>query len=400
MSTDSIIRMPQLGLTMTEGLIVEWLANPGQQVTAGEVLFVVETDKIANEVVADRDGVFGQAIVPAGETVPVGTVIGEWAGAPAGTASAPVAAAPAPAVATLASTAPPAPRAAGDRLVATPHARKLARERGLDLADIAGSGPKGRIKAADVLNARAAAPAPQAAPRPTPPAGAVRRAMSPGQQVVATRMAQSKREVPHFYLEAEADVGALLELHRRLKAKPQFKALTLTHWIVLALGRALAAEPLFRTIHDDGQHLELPGSDVALAVAAERGLYVPVVRNVGALSLPEAAAECDRLTQAARAGRITQADSGGGATCISNLGATRVKKLFPIIMPGQSSILGLGRTNELFRPDAAGKPRLARELGLVFSFDHRVYNGIDGARLLGCVVEALEAPVDLLLPPV
>jgi pyruvate dehydrogenase E2 component (dihydrolipoamide acetyltransferase) len=389
--------MPQLGLTMTEGLIVEWLANPGQQVTAGDVLFVVETDKIANEVVADRDGVFGQAIVAAGETVPVGTVIGEWAGSNAAAPTAPAAAAPAPQPAPVVA-APAALRAPGDRVVATPHARKLARERGLDLADIAGSGPKGRIKAADVLNAKAAAPAPQAAPCPA--AEAVRRALSPGQQVVATRMAQSKREVPHFYLEAEADVGALLELHRQLKAKPQFKALTLTHWIVLALGRALAAEPLFRTVYDDGQHLELPGSDVALAVAAERGLYVPVVRNAGARSLPEAAAECDRLTQAARAGRITQADSGGGATCISNLGATRVRKLFPIIMPGQSSILGLGRTNELFRPDAEGKPRLARELGLVFSFDHRVYNGIDGARLLGRVVEALEAPVDLLLPPV
>ena len=398
MSTDSIIRMPQLGLTMTEGLIVEWLANPGQNVTAGEVLFVVETDKIANEVVADRDGVFGQAIVPAGETVPVGTVIGEWAGgnAVAASAAAPAAVAPTPAIAPAAAT--PAPRAPGDRIVATPHARKLARERGLDLADVAGSGPKGRIKAADVLNAKSAAPLPKAAPRPAAPAAAVRRALTPGQQVVATRMAQSKREVPHFYLEAEADVGALLELHRQLKSKPQFKALTLTHWIVLALGRALASDALFRTVYDDGQHLELPGSDVALAVAAERGLYVPVVRNVGALSLPEAAAESDRLTQAARAGRIGPADSGGGATCISNLGATRVRKLFPIIMPGQSSILGLGRMNEVFRPDAAGKPRLARELGLVFSFDHRVYNGIDGARLLGRVVEALEAPVDLLLP--
>ena len=118
MSTDSIIRMPQLGLTMTEGLIVEWLANPGQNVTAGEVLFVVETDKIANEVVADRDGVFGQAIVPAGETVPVGTVIGEWAGgnAAAAAASAPAAVAPAPASAPVVTTS--APGAPGDRIKA------------------------------------------------------------------------------------------------------------------------------------------------------------------------------------------------------------------------------------------------------------------------------------------
>lgn len=399
MSIDSNIRMPQLGLTMTEGQIVEWLASPGQKVAAGDVLFVVETDKIANEVVADRDGVFGAAIVPAGETVPVGTVIGQWADGGAPAAVAPIRATAAAASAPPAVSPPAVPRAPGERIIATPHARKLARERGVDLAAIQGSGPKGRIKAADVGAARAAPSVSGSTRVAVALTSAVRRTMTPAQQVVATRMAQSKRDVPHFYLEAEADLGALVALHRQVKTKPSFGTLTLTHWIVLALGRAIASEPLFRTVYDDGQLLELPASDVALAVAAERGLYVPVVRAVATLSLPAAAAECDRLTQAARAGRLTQPDSGGGATCISNLGATRVSRLFPIIMPGQSSILGLGRAHEIFRPDAEGRPRAVRELPLVFSFDHRVYNGIDGARLLGKVVEALESPLDLLLPP-
>jgi pyruvate dehydrogenase E2 component (dihydrolipoamide acetyltransferase) len=221
--------------------------------------------------------------------------------------------------------------------------------------------------------------------------------MSAAQRTVAARMAQSKREIPHFYLDAAADVGPLLELHKTIKSRPACEGLTVTHWIVQALGVALEQEPLFRRVwHDDGL-LELPDSDVALAAATDKGLYVGVARRVGTRSLLANSRALNDVTQRARGGRLGPEDSGGGATCVSNLGGTRVRHVFPIILPGQSSILGVGRTEALFRPDTAGQPVIRQELGLVLACDHRVLNGIDGARLLDAVIARLEDPLSLLL---
>lgn len=385
---------------MTEGTVVEWLVRPGQAVQPGDLLYICETEKIANEIAADEAGTIASLVVAAGETVPVGTVLATWVGAEgavgAGAESARAAPPPAEATATVSAEAIGFPSAGDRRRLATPHARKLARARGIDLALVPGSGPKGRIKAADVLAAaRSAAPA---APAPRAPAAeAVGVPMSAAQRTVAARMAQSKREIPHFYLDAAADIGALLELHRTIKQRPGCAALTVTHWIVQALGVALEEEPLFRRVwHEDGL-LELPGSDVALAAATDKGLYVGVARKVGTRSLLANSAALDDITQRARSGRLGPEDSGGGATCVSNLGGTRVRHVFPIILPGQSSILGVGRTESLFRPDAHGQPVIKQELGLVLACDHRVLNGIDGARLLDAVINRLEDPLSLLL---
>ena len=385
---------------MTEGTVVEWLVRPGQAVQPGDLLYICETEKIANEIATDEAGTIASLVVAAGDTVPVGTVLATWVGAEgavgAGAESTRAAPSPAAAIATVSAEAIGLPSAGDRRRLATPHARKLARARGIDLALVPGSGPKGRIKAADVLAAaRSAAPA-VPAPR-APAAEAVGVPMSAAQRTVAARMAQSKREIPHFYLDAAADIGALLELHRTIKQRPGCAALTVTHWIVQALGVALEEEPLFRRVwHEDGL-LELPGSDVALAAATDKGLYVGVARKVGTRSLLANSAALDDITQRARSGRLGPEDSGGGATCVSNLGGTRVRHVFPIILPGQSSILGVGRTESLFRPDAHGQPVIKQELGLVLACDHRVLNGIDGARLLDAVITRLEDPLSLLL---
>lgn len=402
MGADAAIRMPQLGLTMTEGLLVEWLAKPGHPIAAGQLLFVVETDKIANEVAADRDGMLAEILVPAGETVPVGTVIAQWSGAEAAAEreTTPVRAAaaearmhpqPVPASPPAPAPAPPAGGAAAStRLLATPHARKLARAQGIDLRQLRGSGPKGRIRGVDVRQA----------------AGAVARTLEPAatripltapQQVVAARMVKSKQEIPHFYLEAEANIGDLLALHRQLKPRAEFGKLTLTHWIVHAVGLAIAAQARFRRVFDNGEYVELAGSDVALAAATDRGLYVPVARAVATQTLAANAERIEALVRRAREGRLTAAESTGGATCVSNLGGSGVRRVLPIILPGQSSILGVGRLNELFRPDATGAPKLAREIALVLSCDHRVLNGIDGARFLEAITARLEDPLSLLL---
>jgi pyruvate dehydrogenase E2 component (dihydrolipoamide acetyltransferase) len=401
-SVERAIRLPKLGLTMTEGTVVEWLVRPGQAVAPGDLLYICETEKIANEIAADEAGTIGSLVVGPGETVEVGTVLATWADAGGAATSA---------SATLATSAPPVPAMATPpparmtatprvdaRLLATPHARKLARARGIDLSTLAGSGPKGRIKASDVL-AATMAPAAQTVvtANAAAPAAAQPIAMTAAQRTVAARMAQSKREIPHFYLDAAADVGALLELHRQAKTRPGCAGLTLTHWIVQALGLALEAEPLFRRVwHDEGL-LELPDSDVALAAATDKGLYVGVARRVGRHTLMHNSTALNELTQRARSGRLSAQDSGGGATCVSNLGGTRVRHVFPIILPGQSTILGVGRTESLFRPDAHGAPVLRQELGLVLACDHRVLNGMDGARLLDAVVARLEDPLSLLL---
>jgi len=400
-SAERAIRLPKLGLTMTEGTVVEWLVTPGQAVQAGELLYICETEKIANEIAADEAGTIGELLVQPGETVEVGTVLATWAGSPLAAATSPaVKPAPPPTPAPLTPAPTPAAVPARDgRLLATPHARKLARARGVDLSLVAGTGPKGRIKACDVPASPVAAQrVPDAAVRTAAASGVAQPVgLTAAQRTVAARMAQSKREIPHFYLEAAADLGALLDLHRQAKTRPGCAMLTVTHWIVQAVGLALEAEPTYRRVWQNDGVVELPDSDVALAAATDKGLYVGVARQVGRHTLSHNAQALSELTQRARAGRLNPQDNGGGAICVSNLGGTRVRRVYPIILPGQSSILGVGRTEAVFRPDAQGQPALRQELGLVLACDHRVLNGMDGAQFLDAIVARLEDPLSLLL---
>lgn len=393
------IRLPKLGLTMTEGTIVEWLVHPGQTVAVGDLLYVCETEKIANEIAAEEAGTIGELLVAAGETVEVGAVLATWAGAAAAPdgpgPEATVAAASAPPARPDAPVSTPIAMDAGaGRVIATPHARKLARARGIDLKQIVGTGPKGRIKASDVPTGAPIAPQPSlaaaaAAPRPV--------ALSGAQRTVAARMVESKREIPHFYVETSVALDELLALHRQIKKRAGCEMLTVTHWIVQAVGLTLEAEPAFRRVWQNDGVVELPNSDVALAAATDRGLYIGVAREIGRHTLLHNARALTALTERARAGRLNREDSGGGAICVSNLGATRVRHVFPIILPGQASILGVGRSEAVFRPDPEGRPIPRQELSLVLACDHRVLNGIDGARLLEAIATRLEDPLSLLL---
>ncbi|MCC7121002.1 MAG: E3 binding domain-containing protein, partial [Gammaproteobacteria bacterium] len=223
MSAERAIRLPKLGLTMTEGTLVEWLVQPGQTVQAGDLLYICETEKIANEIAADEGGTIGALLVEPGMTVEVGTVLATWAGSPLSVAppALPSVTAALPAAANGLPDAGATSASARDgRLLATPHARKLARARGVDLSLIVGTGPKGRIKACDVPSAASAVAPRAAAPAVATPPGVAQAVVSTAaQRTVAARMAQSKREIPHFYLDTAADVGALLDLHRQAKAR-------------------------------------------------------------------------------------------------------------------------------------------------------------------------------------
>jgi len=384
------LRLPQFGLTMTEALIAEWAVSAGQSVAIGDLLYVAETDKIANEVIADRAGVIETILVPQGETVPVGSPLATWQSDSTSVSdigqkleqSLPVAI---EATGTPVLTAETISTASGERIVATPQARKLAREKGVDLKTIIGSGPKGRIKAADVQTTDPAPESIQAAV-PTGSASTIR-------SIIARRMTESKQQIPHFYLTANAEISELLWLHQGMKKNPELSQLTLTHWIATAVSLALASDGLLRTIYHQGQWLELPDADVGIAVATDSGLYAPVARNLDFGVLGDNAAQINEIIERCRADDPPEDRLQGGATTVSNLGNYQVAQIFPIINPGQSSILGVGRTQELFRPDDQGAPKLCKELHLVLACDHRVFNGTDGARFLEAICGFLQQPM-------
>lgn len=420
MSADLL--MPKLGLTMTEGLLMEWKVAPGEAFSRGQLLFVVETDKAATDIEAEADGVLAERLVEEGETVPVGTPVGRLVPA-AGGESPPPPPPPSPSVPLpvpearsesrpqAAAVAPPpsvvvqlVARQAGGRVVATPLARRIARERGIDLSSVTGSGPRGRIKLADVERATPAA-APAASPAIGQAAGkqatgeqaAARRVRpSPIQAAMARRLSQVKQGVPHFYLSVEAEVSALLELRAALNADSTRPKLTLTHFVLAAVGRSLAEQPGINRIWADGEIVEFSATHVSMAVEAEAGLYVPVVRDAGSASLDRVAAEARAAMEKARSGRLSAAEMEGAAIAVSNAGMHDVTWLTPIINAGQSAILGVGSVRELFRPDAEGAPALRREMGLVFSGDHRVHTGVEGLTFLNRVRTYLETPLRLL----
>lgn len=408
MSESANIVMPKLGLTMTEGLLSSWRVAPGDDVRQGDILFIVETEKVATEIEANADGRIGELVVHEGDTVPVGAVVATWK-VEAGTAPssgdtepAPKAAEPvAPAAAKPQEAAPQAVVASlakrGSRIIATPLARRMAREKGVDLSAVSGTGPRGRIKLKDVLAAQAKPSASAPKQAATPVAGASRRPATAIEKVVARRLGEAKQTIPHFYVHAEADVTRLLEIRTELNAENSGPKLTLTHFIAAAVGCALRRMPDVDAIWDNEEIVALGMTDVGIAVNTERGLLVPVLRNAGSLPLGGIAAAMSELVQRARDGRLAADDFQGGAISISNVGMFGASYLVPIINPGQSAILGVAATKQVFRPDADGRPVLRQEMGLVLSCDHRLLDGVKAARFLDLVVRLLQQPLSLLM---
>lgn len=370
------ILMPKLGLTMTEGLLAEWKVAPGDTVTAGEVIFVVETDKISNEIEASAAGVIGALLVAEGETVPVGAMVatmGETTQTPSSRVI------PQPAAAT----------AATHRIIATPLARRRATKAGIDLATLSGSGPRGRIMAQDVTTAPvAAAPAPNTIHE-----------LGAYQRVAARRLTEAKRDIPHFYVFADADVTSLLALREELNADPLQARLSVNAFVIAAVARTLRGFPEMNRVWAGDALRTLPTIDLGMAVEGPKGLVAPVLRALGGLTLDEVAQAAEAMIASARAGKLSSRDLEGGAVAISNVGMFGVSGLLPIINPGQSSILGVGAAQPAFRPDASGAPVLRQMLHLALSCDHRVIDGALAARFLQALCRRLEAPAALLRRP-
>jgi pyruvate dehydrogenase E2 component (dihydrolipoamide acetyltransferase) len=376
---ESAIVMPKLGLSMSEGLIAEWNVKPGDEVTAGQILFVVETDKISNEIEAPADGRILQVLVGEGETVDVGTPVLLWTGpgqaaAPAADITAPEQPEPVPEALRI------EPRN-GVRLRSTPFARRLAKQGGVDILSCTGTGPRGRIQARDVRAALEQAPA-----KP-PPKGRDLRAL------IAARVTRSKAEIPHFYVTADAAFDALNALRRDLNADPQAPGkLSVTAFLTAAVARALRLLPEANVVWRDGRAAPLPGIGIGLAVETPAGVMAPVVRIEAGDGLHIIAGKLDAAIVRARAGRMGAADAGEAAIGISNVGMFNVRALTPIIDPDQTYMLGVGAPRAVFRPGQDGAPVAVQEVTLALACDHRAVDGAGAARFLATIVELLEQP--------
>lgn len=405
MASRDPITMPKLGLTMQEGLLSSWLVKPGNKVKAGDVIFIVETDKIANEVEASGDGEIGRIIVAEGETVPVGTVLATWADGDSVSAGEITKKTPvAPSGSNPASSRSQPLESSKGRLIATPLARRLARQAGLELQAVAGTGSGGRIMAADVQAAKERASGDETLPAghaalpemiESQPALSIR-AVSQFRKVTAQRLTLSKQTIPHFYVMAEAEITSLDRLRGELNAMEGVQRVSVNHFIVYAVARALSRMPDMNAVWLDNGIQSLKQADVGIAVEVEAGVLAPVLRGAGEMSLDGMVAAAGRLVAAARDGKLKSDELTGGAVTVSNVGMHGASYLVPIINPGQSMILGVGAAKKVFRPDVDGKPALCTEIGLVLSCDHRIIDGVAAAKFLNKIKSYLESPLALL----
>lgn len=386
MSEPSPIVMPKLGLTMSEGLIAEWCVKPGDTVQAGQVLFVVETDKISNEIEAPADGTIVDVLAGVGATVAVGLPVATWTGPAQGNVAMSEAAPEAVAAPVKAQPVPAALN--GERRLSTPFARRLAQQGGIDIATITGSGPRGRIKACDVqaaLSERSSTSAPSA--------GRGRDLRS----LIAARVSRSKAEIPHFYVDADARFDALTALRRELNDDPMAQQkLSVTAFLGAAVARALASRLEANVVWRDGRAVPLQGLAIGIAVEAPGGVMAPVVPFGGGIY--EFATALDGAVERARGGRLGAADVGEAAIGISNVGMFRVRALTPIIDPDQTFMMGVGAPHTSFRADEKGAPVAVQEVTLSLACDHRAIDGAAAARFLATIVELIEHPTRLLVP--
>jgi pyruvate dehydrogenase E2 component (dihydrolipoamide acetyltransferase) len=412
------ITMPRLSDTMEAGVIATWHKRVGEPVTAGDVIADIETDKAIMELEAYDDGVLERILVAEGESAPIGTPIGVIGD---GTSPAAAPEEPAPAAATTAPQAEPVPAAgepgnpSGDgRPPASPLARRLARERGVDLDTVAGSGPHGRIIRADIEAAAAPAPAaPAAAPAPaaatpaaaTPAAAPASEAddvekvpLPTMQRVAAARLTQSKQEAPHIYLTRAVDVTELLALRGTLNtslAAAGGPKLSVNDLVVKAVAGALRAHPEINVSFAGDSVLRHRRVHVGVAVAVPSGLLVPVVRDADRKSVSEIAAETREKSARARDRKLRPEEMSGGTFTVSNLGMYGIEQFTAVINPPEAAILAVGAAAEEIRP-RDGVPVVRSIMRITLSCDHRVVDGATGAVFLQTLTAMLEAPLRIL----
>jgi pyruvate dehydrogenase E2 component (dihydrolipoamide acetyltransferase) len=403
----SEVVMPQMGADMQEGTILRWLKREGDAVRRGEIIAEIETDKANVEIEAYESGVLRRILLPEGTTVPVGQVIAVIA-APeddisqyeaAAAVAAPKPAVPPPQRAVAVAEAPPAE---AGRIRASPAARRLAEELGVDLSGVQGTGPDGRILRGDIEAAAKtleAAPAAPAAPPAAAPAEAP--AAAPGvsrmRQAIARRMTQSKREAPHYYLTMDIDMTEVERLRRQLNDAAEGEVhISVNDVIVKAVAKALQRHPIFNSWFVDGQVQQQEALNIGVAVALEEGLIAPAILDCGRKSLAEIARASRDVAERARSGVLKAEEYTGATFTVSNLGMYEVETLIAIIPPPQTAILGVGAVGKVAAVQD-GEIVVRERMKVALSADHRVTDGALGARFLAEVRKFLENPISLLV---
>lgn len=385
--------MPKLGLTMTEGVLLEWHVGAGDEFRAGDMLFVVETEKVANEVQADIDGIIDELLVEEGDIVPVGMPLATLKGGRVSELPEKVVTTAEAAVSAVAIE----PRqfvkdSDSSRIISTPLARKRARELGVDLSRVAGSGPGGRIKVNDLDHLGDSVA--QEMPRLQSEHGLQAQEISPSaaRLAIARRVSAAKTNVPHFYITQDVEVSALQVFRATINKRSPEIRISITHLLIKALGVAMAELPTTNRIWVDDKILAFNQVDIGMVTETADGLRVPIIRDAGRRTLEEVAIEARTLASRAQDGSLTQKEVGGGSVSISNVGMFGASSLIPIINAPQAMILGVGSEQALFRPDEAGHPVLHKEICLTLACDHRVHDGADAARLLARLARILKNP--------
>jgi pyruvate dehydrogenase E2 component (dihydrolipoamide acetyltransferase) len=423
------ILMPALSPTMEEGTLAKWLVKEGDVVKSGQIIAEIETDKATMEFEAVDEGTIGRILVAEGSAgvkvnTPIAVLVED--GESADTAPKPVAVAAAPVAAvavaaTVAVAAPAAPKGTGARVFASPLARRIAAEKGLDLSKVQGSGPHGRIVRSDVEGAKVAvasaavAAAPVAAPAAAPVA-----AMATGpstdivlktyadrpftevkldgmRKTIAARLTEAKQTVPHFYLRRDIELDALMAFRGQLNAKLEARGvkLSVNDFIIKACALALQQVPAANAVWAGDRVLQFKKSDVAVAVAIEGGLFTPVLKDAEAKSLSALSAEMKDLAKRARDRKLAPHEYQGGSFAISNLGMFGIDNFDAIINPPHAAILavGAGVAKAIVKDGAVV---VGTVMSVTLSVDHRVIDGALGAQLLQAIKDNLENPLAML----
>ncbi len=424
------ILMPALSPTMEEGTLAKWLVREGDAVKSGQVMAEIETDKATMEFEAVDEGIVGKLLVAEGTAgvkvnTPIAVILedgesmGAMPAAKAAPAAAPVAVASAP-VQASAPAAVAAPKADGARVFASPLARRIAADKGLDLTKVAGSGPHGRIVKADVEGAKpvasaaaapaVAAPAPAAAPAMAQSASAetVKKMFADREYVevpldgmrktIAARLTEAKQTIPHFYLRRSVELDALMAFRETLNKGLEARGvkLSVNDFIIKACALALQTVPNANAVWAGDRVLRLKPSDVAVAVAIEGGLFTPVLRDAHLKTLSALSGEMKDLAARAKTRKLAPQEYQGGSFAISNLGMMGVENFDAVINPPHGSILavGAGLKKPVVKKD--GTVGVATVMSMTLSVDHRVIDGALGAEFLKAIVENLENPVAML----
>ncbi len=406
----TLVQLPRLSDTMEEGVIAKWHVAVGDKVKRGQVIAEIETDKATMEFESFDAGVVLELVAPEGKTLPIGAPIavfgqagedpkaalvrGSAAPGSDGAAKAATAAAPVAVAAPAAVAATPAAVARDDgRIAASPLARRLAREHGLPLSTIAGSGPHGRVVKADVDRAAAGgAPATAAAP-PQPSTGDTVVELSMMRKTIAKRMAQANAEIPHFYLTIAIDMGRAAAARDELAAA-EIKV-SYNDLVVLACAKALRIHPEVNA-YWNGQTIVRRGDvHVGVAVAIDDGLVVPVLRHTDRMSLSAIAAAARELSGKARDRALDPSQMTGSTFTVSNLGMFGIEAFAAVVNPGEGAILAVGGIAE--EPVVRGGAlAVGKRMRVTLSCDHRVMDGATGARFLATVRALLEQPMRML----